>query len=591
MGERAKLPDASHTLKGIPPTRDNMVVGNLLRFSNPAIRLLRGQGRQQDTAASRFCAGIQTPTPSSGFPPPSPLLPVYPKVMFTSSLTPPPSRTITGANVPEDLFERILDFLDEEIARWRHDEGKEKHKLGECSLTCRYWARRCQARTFEHIRLQSEKDMDQLLSFLESTSSRLSGYIKHLYLFHDKWDPKSWIYLVPLQLVPKLSLIPTIRMEFYGPWGENTCVLSTICFTAPVPTSHPTSQISNCGTFNFVVSKTWAAHLVGELRSLQTLECQAVEWSSPVPENYVVPVCLPSLATGVLFLLGRRRMLRNEATPFFRLDPNQQLLATSLIYDFLRMFTYGYPISNYEIEKVDGVYHMYCECVHAHTNILFKPTTDSQKCEVHLETIAIDLTDFWQTGTAMKGGWKSDTLVSPLPGLQKVIFGFLSRKELLRFVNEVVDTQMENLRDTGKLRYAVFDIDETKQWMRASPGSDKLECYNGHLTPMNRATLASPSEIEDHGVVDTETENLREAGEPEHAMSKTSNDSDDVPTPFSARVAVESRLRLHKAPVSQPECIGFDVMGPSCSAAIGPQIIHQPNNQAGFPGRMGGVSY
>ncbi len=113
---------------------------------------------------------------------------------------------------------------------------------------------------------------------------------------------------------------------------------------------------------------------------------------------------------------------------------------------------------------------------------LFTPTTNSKRSEVHLETIVINLSYSRPMNAAMKWDWKkSDTLASRLPDLQKVVFGFESRKDMSRFVNEVVDTQMENLRGAGKLSYAVLDRHKTERWMRASPGSDKLECAYDYL--------------------------------------------------------------------------------------------------------------
>ncbi len=61
--------------------------------------------------ALRSCAGMQTPL--TCFPPPPP--PIYAQDMFAPSFTPTPLRTVTEANIPEDLSGRILDFLDKEI--------------------------------------------------------------------------------------------------------------------------------------------------------------------------------------------------------------------------------------------------------------------------------------------------------------------------------------------------------------------------------------------------------------------------------------------------------------------------------------------
>ncbi|PSS38088.1 hypothetical protein PHLCEN_2v68 [Hermanssonia centrifuga] len=298
--------------------------------------------------------------------------------MSTSTLVSVPSVTATGANVPEDLFERVLVFLDEEVTsawHWDNEREKRKRELGRCSLTCRYWARRCQPRIFEHIRLPSKYCLDQLLSLLESPLSHVSDYIKHLYLIQHTSDSKSWIHLVPLQLVPKLSLNPTINLDFQGGWGEaynkRSGHLRSIYYTLHSARPEFSSHISDINLYNLQFrSFADLAHLVGELRSLQTLQCRRVGWSSPVPENYIIPVCPPSLnrvkmyectenAAGVLFLIGRqRRMPQNEALPVFRLDRNQQLLATRLIQNLVHVPSDGSAQAVFEctIEKVDGVY-------------------------------------------------------------------------------------------------------------------------------------------------------------------------------------------------------------------------------------------
>ncbi|PSS38087.1 hypothetical protein PHLCEN_2v67 [Hermanssonia centrifuga] len=341
--------------------------------------------------------------------------------MLISSLSLTPSRTVSGANIPEDLFERILDFLDEEIKpdtslMW--EEGRKRRELVGCSLTCRYWARRCQPRIFEHTRLQSEDDMCQLLSFLESPLSHLSDYIKHLYLIQH--TSKSWILLLPLRL---LSLSPTINLEIRGDWDE--------------------THIKR----------------FGHLRSI----------------HYMLPRAHPEFSSHISYL--NLTYLR-----FRRFDDlaHLQSLATLLIRTLVHALGNNGDLE-YTIEKVDDVYHIGCRWHSATSaNFLFTPTTNSQTSEVHLEIITIDLSDSDRMEAAMKAAgvdWKkSDTLASRLPGLQKVVLGFWSRKNMSRFMNEVVDTQMENLREAGKLKYAIFDHRKTGwQWLRASPGLNKLE--------------------------------------------------------------------------------------------------------------------
>ncbi len=121
-----------------------------------------------------------------------------------------------------------------------------------------------------------------------------------------------------------------------------------------------------------------------------------------------------------------------------------------------------------------------CKCRYSDLNFLFTPT-NSLTSNMHLETIAINLTHSWRMKAAMKGDWKqASTLASRLSDLQKIVIGFDSWPEMLRFIIKVVNTQMKNLRDAGKLRYAIVLDEKTKRWMRASSGSDKLECAHNY---------------------------------------------------------------------------------------------------------------
>ncbi len=124
-----------------------------------------------------------------------------------------------------------------------------------------------------------------------------------------------------------------------------------------------------------------------------------------------------------------------------------------------------------------------CKCHHSDIDFIFTPTTEPQKSEVHLETVTISYDSWWIINKATKDYLKrSDTLASRLPDLQKVVLGFRSQDDMLHFVNEVVNMQMENLR-AGKLRYAIFDKSETKRWMRVSPDSNQLERTYNPLSP------------------------------------------------------------------------------------------------------------
>ncbi|PSR77435.1 hypothetical protein PHLCEN_2v7866 [Hermanssonia centrifuga] len=271
-----------------------------------------------------------------------------------------------GADIPEDLFERILDFL-EIVPEGTKDK---KSNLVKCALTCRYWARRCQPRIFEHIFLRSREDVDQLLYFLESSLGRISSYVKHLYLSQTAAAFIPWIHLVPLRLFPKLALSPTITLVFHTPWEESDAnqyarfrsIHYMLPRAYPMFSSHISSLLLFLQQFRCFED---LAHLVGELHSLETFDCSMVQWFRDAPETYVVPACPPRLdkvtmmgctqdAAGVLFLIGRRKGIQQNGTAVlpFRLDHRQHALACAIVCNLLG----SENNVEFRTEKVDRAY-------------------------------------------------------------------------------------------------------------------------------------------------------------------------------------------------------------------------------------------
>lgn len=90
---------------------------------------------------------------------------------------------VTGAEVPPELFERILSLYTTPLYRPPDGVGfviAEKREMGNCALVCRYWASYCQRRMFRELELRSSEDVHQLLAFLNSPHSRVGDYICHV---------------------------------------------------------------------------------------------------------------------------------------------------------------------------------------------------------------------------------------------------------------------------------------------------------------------------------------------------------------------------------------------------------------------------
>ena len=96
-------------------------------------------------------------------------------------------RAVTGAELPEELFERILaQFTSPPNSVEYSDDsrllGFTKRQLGNCALVCRFWAQYCQRRIFYHVSIRSREDIIHLLALLRNTNSRVAQYVNKLYI-------------------------------------------------------------------------------------------------------------------------------------------------------------------------------------------------------------------------------------------------------------------------------------------------------------------------------------------------------------------------------------------------------------------------
>lgn len=77
---------------------------------------------------------------------------------------------------------------------------------------------------------------------------------------------------------------------------------------------------------------------------------------------------------------------------------------------------------------------------------------------IHPPVIALDLSaDTLDFDTALRGDWPSfDTLLSTLPGVRKVVFGFRTSDQVSRFIQEVLEISMTHLRTKLEYHCAIF---------------------------------------------------------------------------------------------------------------------------------------
>lgn len=110
----------------------------------------------------------------------------------------------TASDLPEELFERILDFI--EFRDIYHEDivQMSKKDIGSCALVCRYWAHRCRPRIFKELTLRCRKDVQELCKLLDEPNTKILTYISDIIL-HHQGTGEPWVHLVPILLRPRLS--------------------------------------------------------------------------------------------------------------------------------------------------------------------------------------------------------------------------------------------------------------------------------------------------------------------------------------------------------------------------------------------------
>ena len=235
----------------------------------------------------------------------------------------------TWANLPEELFEKILDvyMFDNVIARQDGFVHTTKNDLGKLALVNRYFADICQSKIFHTLTLRSRADIHELLQLIETPGSHIADYISWLELPPQSYgssDP--WIHLFYLisrklysQSVPLTITIQAKRTSPQEKQRQKPVRIRSIHPALPrsVPAIFSNSiEILILEDVHFAVFTDFI-HLVQELRRLKTLKCTAVTWTgeplsfprnkSHVPLQFVVMTrcTMDWCAMWMLIALGR----------------------------------------------------------------------------------------------------------------------------------------------------------------------------------------------------------------------------------------------------------------------------------------------
>ncbi len=206
------------------------------------------------------------------------------------------SSSMSAANIPPELFQEILRFPVLAVFEPFHRNYVKvnKRELGAYSLVCKHWAKMCQPHLFEDVTLRSREDLEQLLSFLDSSVSAVSRYIWRIQL-GQKGLSVPWIHLLSLWVFPKLrrSVVPVV-LHLESPMGA----LSSASFRSihfALPRTHPSfSSKINHMKLSHITFRSFLdlLHVVKEMPVLRKLEGFHLSWPTP-PD--IVP-SLPSAA-------------------------------------------------------------------------------------------------------------------------------------------------------------------------------------------------------------------------------------------------------------------------------------------------------
>ena len=119
------------------------------------------------------------------------------------------TRYATAAEIPPELYDLILDFLEGERNGDDYD-GKQADRnrvvvdqceLGRLGLVCWSWAGMCQAKLFQLLILRSQNDFRKLEMLASHRHSRISQYIENLQL-EAYGRARPWIHTICLKVFP-----------------------------------------------------------------------------------------------------------------------------------------------------------------------------------------------------------------------------------------------------------------------------------------------------------------------------------------------------------------------------------------------------
>ncbi|KAI0088173.1 hypothetical protein BDY19DRAFT_994099 [Irpex rosettiformis] len=177
--------------------------------------------------------------------------------------------------LPPELITYVVD--------WVTRSDLTKHELGLCSLTCRYWARRCRPLVFQKLKLESPDDARTLLEYVHRPGSDIAVWMKSLILV-QKEPSYPWTHLIYLRFSAKIPQLVEITHILQGPKhdpSETQRPRRIHSLHPSIPKSLP-SLYNRCSRAHLdglhLRSFSNFIHLVGTLNACTSLWCTDVSW-------------------------------------------------------------------------------------------------------------------------------------------------------------------------------------------------------------------------------------------------------------------------------------------------------------------------
>ncbi|KAJ3559789.1 hypothetical protein NM688_g127 [Phlebia brevispora] len=409
----------------------------------------------------------------------------------------PRGRAATGADVPAELFDNILQYmsLPDLSARDRIDVNK--RELGQLSLVCRRWADTLRWSIFWKIQLRSGEDTATFLSFLLHPCSRIRDYIIYDLTLSQpltQYPYAPWTHTVFAYDLSRSmqSGYANMRIVLTGPLPPGKFTKG-ICEMLPrsVPWSFKFAKITGLELRDLHFRKVEdLLRIPRELPSLQEMECVNVTWdrspsdkalpASPARASkfskwsrttstmhgraddagYALHECTDNAAAALLAALGAQK--RRD-----RLEQNDGRVIYGIASALVRNID-NTRFPEYSARSIRSSDHLDFSA-DSHdaggqmTPVMyayFTPQVAGQTRRVRAVRLDIESSS---TPSFDNSDWKSvDTLLTTLPSLETLIISSDSRANMLRFHKEVLAEKMPVFHNSMRLKYALQGYGQPK---------------------------------------------------------------------------------------------------------------------------------